>query len=268
GSAAPSWSGGPSISFAGGAGVKSYVDAGNDLTFDQLPTQQITIVSKGWGNSGQKKSIVPKSPGQLKNYRVIFGWDANGALQLLVPGPVSMTAATAPNVIVPGQWLQVAFTWDGTQRGPASAAHLYVNGIEQTKVSTQNGSGTQYQGATNQPFRIGSSSAYMDGSLNGKMAYLAVYKGRMLTGPELTQLDTQLPLLTGSVVTGVLTANGLSTTMQTNVAGATVKLGFTGSANQQATLQFSGNTLGAVSVTITNPDGSALLSSSASTASF
>jgi hypothetical protein len=32
------------------------------------------------------------------------------------------------------------------------------------------------------------------GSLNGKMAYLAVYKGRILTPAEMGQLDVQLPI--------------------------------------------------------------------------
>ena len=78
----------------------------------------------------------------------------------------------------------------------ASGAHLFLNGVEQTKASSQNGSGTLgYANATNKPFRIGNASIEgIVGSLNGKMAYLAVYKGRILTTTEMNQLDAQLPI--------------------------------------------------------------------------
>jgi hypothetical protein len=49
--------------------------------------------------------------------------------------------------------------------------------------------------ATNQPFRIGNASFdTMAGTLNGKIGYLAVYKGRVLTPSEMNQLDSQLPI--------------------------------------------------------------------------
>jgi hypothetical protein len=52
-----------------------------------------------------------------------------------------------------------------------------------------------YAGATNQPFRIGNATYdSIAGSLNGKIAYMAVYRGRILTATELNQLDTQLPI--------------------------------------------------------------------------
>jgi hypothetical protein len=52
-----------------------------------------------------------------------------------------------------------------------------------------------YANATNQPFRIGNVSFHdAIGSLNGKMAYLAVYRGRILTTAEMSQLDAQLPI--------------------------------------------------------------------------
>jgi hypothetical protein len=79
----------------------------------------------------------------------------------------------------------------------AAAAHIYVNGIEQTKVTANDGAGTlSYASATNQPFRIGNVNyePSIAGSLNGKIAYLAVYRGRILTTTELNQLDTQLPI--------------------------------------------------------------------------
>ncbi|MBZ5526151.1 MAG: LamG domain-containing protein, partial [Acidobacteriia bacterium] len=95
-----------------------------------------------------------------------------------------------------GQWVQLAFTWDGTV-GTASAAHIYVNGVEQTKAVALDGSGTlSYAGATSKSFRIGNNSyALTVGSLNSKVAYVSVYRGRILTNIELNQLDTQLPIM-------------------------------------------------------------------------
>src|SRR5262249_42639966 len=125
-----------------------------------------------------------------------FGWDGSGALRLTVErSSVNMRVATAASAVATGQWMQVAFTWDGTV-GTAAAAHLYVNGVEQTKASSADGSGTiGYANATNQPFRIGNASFDTQaGALNGKMEYLAVYKGRILTTTEMNQLDTQLPI--------------------------------------------------------------------------
>jgi hypothetical protein len=182
----------PSIVFEGAGASNSYVDAGTDLAFDQLPTQKMTVVTKVWVNAVQPAGIVQKA--DLFQSGFAFSWDASGALQLKVLGFFNMVAATAGNVIVPGQWVQVAFTWDGTQGGLASAAHFYVNGIEQTILTAQNGRDMQYTGATNQPFLIGEAPSYYAGSLNGKMAYMAVYKGRILTPTELNQLDAQLPI--------------------------------------------------------------------------
>jgi len=89
----------------------------------------------------------------------------------------------------------VAFTWDGTV-GTAAAAHLYINGSEQTKASSADGGGTiGYSNATNQPFRIGNASFDSQaGSLNGRIEYLAVYKGRILTTTEMNQFDSRLPI--------------------------------------------------------------------------
>ncbi|HKV94284.1 MAG TPA: LamG-like jellyroll fold domain-containing protein, partial [Candidatus Angelobacter sp.] len=125
-----------------------------------------------------------------------FGLDSTGALHVYVPKSSSaMHVATGTGSILSGQWVQVAFTWDGTV-GTAAAAHVYVNGVEQTKAVAVDGSGTlSYANATNKSFRIGNNSYLTTvGSLNGKVAYLAVYRGRVLTGTELNQLDGQLPI--------------------------------------------------------------------------
>jgi hypothetical protein len=86
-------------------------------------------------------------------------------------------------------------TWDGSGGPDATAAHFFVAGVEQTRAWTNNGNGSvDYANATSQPFRIGNASIDATGSFNGKMRYLAVYKGRILTPAELQQLDAQLPI--------------------------------------------------------------------------
>jgi hypothetical protein len=105
-----------------------------------------------------------------------------------------MRVATAASAVPSGQWTQFAVTWDGTSPA-ASSAHLFVNGNEQAKASAADGSGTVgYTNATNKPFRVGNASFDFAGSLNGRMAYLAVYRGRILTPSEMSQLDSQLPI--------------------------------------------------------------------------
>src|SRR5207253_3766509 len=82
------------------------------------------------------------------------------------------------------------------RRALPAAAHLFVNGAEQAKATSADGSGTiGYTNATNQPFRIGTAGFDFPGSLNGKIAYLAVYKNRLLTTAELQALDAQLPIV-------------------------------------------------------------------------
>src|SRR5882724_10043657 len=51
-----------------------------------------------------------------------------------------MRVATAARAIATGQWMQVAFTWDGTV-GTAAAAHLFINGEEKAKPTAGDGSG-------------------------------------------------------------------------------------------------------------------------------
>src|SRR5262249_15111897 len=134
----------------------------------------------------------------------VFGWDSSGALRLTVEkSSQDMRVGTAAGAITAGQWMQVAFTWDGTV-GTAAAAHLFINGVEQAKPTTGDGGGVLgYANATNQPFRIANASFDFAGSLNGRIGYLAVYKGRILTPAQMTQLDTQLPTVAGTCAASV-----------------------------------------------------------------
>jgi hypothetical protein len=118
--------------------------------------------------------------------------------------------------------VQVAFTWDGTV-GTAAGAHLFVNGVEQAKVSSSDGSGTLgYANATNQPFRIGNADFDFPGSLTGKMAYLAVYKGTILSTTEMGQLDAQLPITSSS--SQALTPSIISLAPTSGAIGASVTI--------------------------------------------
>ncbi|HEY3929984.1 MAG TPA: alkaline phosphatase family protein [Candidatus Koribacter sp.] len=192
----PTWySGDHTLGFQGGASLNSYLDAGTDLAFDQMPTSQITLVAKVLASTIAPAGIAEKEDGNHSS-GFLFGWNPYGALRLTVEKSTGdMRVATGAGVIPAGKWVQVAFTWDGTV-GSASAAHLFINGIEQAKAVSSDGSGKiGYKNATNQPFRIGNVSFDpMAGSLKGRIAYLAVYKGRILTSTELNQLDAQLPI--------------------------------------------------------------------------
>jgi hypothetical protein len=193
---APVWNtSDPSVAFTGTtASLSSYLDAGTDLTFDQLPTNKMTVVGKIFLNSVTAGGIAEKTDDSIGGFT--FGLDSTGALNAYVMKSNSpMRVATSAGAVTSGQWVQVAFTWDGTI-GTASAAHMYVNGVEQTKAVTQDGAGTlSYASATNKSFRIGNNSYTTTvGSLNGKAAYVAVYRGRTLTTTELNQLDAQLPI--------------------------------------------------------------------------
>jgi hypothetical protein len=193
GAAPPAWSFEPSILFQGGVPLNSYLDAGTDLSFDQLTPGQMTIVARVFVTTGQG-GIAEKNDGDA-NSGFVFGVDTTGALRLTVEKTqVDMQVGSAAGTILNGQWVQVAFTWDGTI-GTSAGAHLYLNGVEQPKIMAVDGSGSiDYLGATGQSFRIGTTGFDFPGSLNGRIAYLAVYKGRILSPSELGQLDAQLPI--------------------------------------------------------------------------
>jgi concanavalin A-like lectin/glucanase superfamily protein len=184
----------PSIQMKAGSSLNSYVDAGTDLNFDQLTPNKMTVVAKVFLNSVTAGGFAEKNNGT--NAGFVFGVDNTGALLVeVLKSPASMHVGTAAKAVTSGQWVQVAFTWDGTVN-TAVAAHIYVNGVEQTKTSSIDGTSgaVPYTGATNQPFRIGNSSYGSAGSLNGRIAYLCIYKGRLLTTTEMNQLDAQLPI--------------------------------------------------------------------------
>jgi len=168
-----------------------------DLAFDKIPISQVTIVAKVYITEIFMCGVAEKNDGNSStDSGFVFGWDLAGSIHLTVEGSGNMRVSTNPDAVPAGQWVQVAFTWDGTQPpiGTAAAAHLFVSGVEQAKASSADGSGIAYAGATNQPFRIGNGSFDVSGSLFGEIAYMAVYINRILTPTEMNQLDTQLPI--------------------------------------------------------------------------
>src|SRR5579859_5624668 len=246
--------------------LSSYLDAGTDSTFDQLPTNKITVVAKVYLNGLTTGGIAEKTDASITGFT--FGLNNTGALSVYVlKSATPMQISTGAGAISTGQWAQLAFTWDGTN-GTASAAHIYVNGVEQGKSVANDGSGSlNYLGATSKSFRIGNGSyGGVLGSLNGKVAYLEVYKYRVLTPTELNQLDAQLPITTD--VVGTTIENGTATTVTTTTNGQNAHVSFQGWAGQQVNVQLSGSTLSQVTVKLIAPDGSTVTSTSSSASSF
>ncbi len=205
GNAPPTWVvADPSIQFNGGASLNSYLNAGVDLLFDDMPTNKITIVAKVLVNALASGGICEKNDGKPPNSDsgFIFAMDNNGALRVTVELTNNSMRITTAAVVVVAQWMQLAFTWDGTQynggtaTAPAAAATIYVNQVPQTNAAAQDGHGTldATRLSNNQPFRIGNVSYDFPGSLNGKIAYMAVYKDRLLTTAEMAMLDAALPI--------------------------------------------------------------------------
>jgi hypothetical protein len=205
----PTWVlGDPSIWFHGGPSFTSYLDAGADPAFYNMPTSKITIVAKVLLDAGAG-GICEKNDGeQGVNPDSGFRFDVtnNGALRFIVElSTQNMVIQSGDNAVpVQTNWVQVAFTWDGTQSttqnpGPASAANLYVNGVLQqpNAAETTNGSGTldSSKASNNNPFRIGNADyGPAAGSFYGNMAYMAIYKGRLLTPSDMMALDANLPI--------------------------------------------------------------------------
>jgi len=72
-----------------------------------------------------------------------------------------------------------------------------VNGALQANASETNGAGNLdvTKASNNNPFRIGNAdSGPEEGSLYGKMAYMAIYKGRLLSPSDMMNLDANLPI--------------------------------------------------------------------------
>jgi YD repeat-containing protein len=238
----PTWNPDPSLAFSGGSYLASYLNAApGDPNFDALPVSQVTIAAKLYVTTLAAAGIVEKDDnGLIISDGIAFGWTSNGALRLSVGrAGQNLRVGTANGAITTGRWMQVAMTWDGTL-GTTAGARLFIDGVEQSLTWLNEGSGTfNYNNARYQPFRIGTASAYdFGGTLNGKIAYVAVYKGRLLTGPELTTLNGALPLAAVGAV--AITPNAAPMTVP---ATATSVLQFATTTRQVATVELSSNTM-------------------------
>ncbi len=209
GGAPPSWEvADPSIVFHGGPSLNSYLDAGVDLLFNDMPTSMITIVAKVFATGLIAGGICEKNDGKPPNSDsgFIFAMNNSGALRVTVELTTNSMRITTNPVVVVGQWMQLAFTWDGTQynvgtmTAPAAAATVYVNQVAQPNATATDGHGTldATRLSNNQPFRIGNVSYDLAGSFYGKIAYMAVYKGRLLTTTEMATLDSSPPIKSAS----------------------------------------------------------------------
>src|SRR5262249_54447894 len=154
---------------------------GANKSFDYLAFGKMTIVAKIYVTSRVQTGIIEKSDGQISGFA--FSFDGAGSLRLQIWQNDSLTyAISATGAVTTGQWIQVAVEADGTRS--ASGIHFYVNGVEKSQALF--GSNT-ISGSTYQSLHLGTSR--FDGSLNGKMAYAAIYKYRLLAPTELQQLD-------------------------------------------------------------------------------
>jgi RHS repeat-associated protein len=254
----------PSIVFNGGINFNSsYLDAGTGLNFDRLPNSRMTVVAKIFVNTVAGAGIAQKL-NQGAGSGFLFDITSQGQMRMqILRTSIPVQIISQPGTITSGQWMQVALTWDGTI-ATAAAAHFYLNGNLLSLSSSTNGGGTlDYSAATNQPFQIGMTSS---GSLDGRMAYLAVYRDRILSPAELSQLDGQLPLT--SDVIYPITESGAAVTATTTSLGQGAQFSFQGWAGQQVVVAVSNNQLGSVTVNLIKPDGTTLASTSSSSTNF
>jgi Concanavalin A-like lectin/glucanases superfamily len=189
----------PSIVFHGGPSGTCFLDAGVDAAFADMPTNKITIVAKVWINALTPGGFCEKNDGGQgsSDSGFLFGVTSSGALHFTMELSIQHTKIeTNPNTVAARQWVQVAFTWDGTQpTAPASAGAIFVNGALQPNAiaTTGNGAFDVSRASNSRPFRIGNAS-YSDvaGSFYGKIAYMAIYNGRLLMSSEMMALDALL----------------------------------------------------------------------------
>jgi hypothetical protein len=192
----------PCLVFHGGGSQNSFLDDAvpPSASFDQLSIRQISIVAKVFINPPLKAAgVCEKTDGVELNNGFVFGWSNAGAMNLAIENSATvLRVRTADATVETGRWLQLAFTWDGTGLGAAvpEDAQFYLDAVKQANIASSQGApgGTD---VPSQPFRIGNGSTVpMVGSLDGYMAYLVVYRNRILTPTELLQLDQQLPIKT------------------------------------------------------------------------
>ncbi len=199
----------PSIQFNGGASLNSYLDAGVDTNFNDMPTSMITIVAKVFISTIAQGGFCEKNDGKPPNSDsgFIFALTGNGAIHIKVEcSTQSMVLETNANSVPTNQWVQVAFTWDGTQYdsgtqiAPNSACSIFIGGQNQSgninAANSHNGRGTldTTKLSNRASFLIGNVSYDFAGAFNGKIAYLAVYKDRILAAADLVNLDANLPI--------------------------------------------------------------------------
>ncbi len=212
GNAPPTWQvADPSIQFNGGASLNSYLDAGVDTLFNDMPTSMIAIVASVFVTALSNGGICEKNDDKPPNSDsgFIFALTNTGALHVKVELSTQSMVLETNNVVTAGQWMQLAFMWDGTQynagtqTAPSAAAAIFVNQTNQVSNlnagATRDGHGTldTTRISNTRSFRIGNAAYDFAGSLNGRIAYIAVYKGRILTTAELAALETQLPIKAG-----------------------------------------------------------------------
>src|SRR5262249_43237508 len=152
---------------------------------------------------------------------------SNGSLHgaIWVPGYNGLSY-TNTSAVPLGQWAQVAFVADHGK----NIWQFYVNGVLQSPAGGAAGSGIA---SSSVPLTIGTINHETPGTFAGKIAYVAIYQGRALSGTELTQLDQQVPVTADVATTTV--ENGSPVTLSTSTATQDIHVAFNGWAAQPLT---------------------------------
>lgn len=183
------------LTFPGGSvgpNSSGFLNAGHAATLDHLPINKGTLsIGLKWLTPAIESGLCVKFSGGGAG--VVYQINANGSVSFVLGASVTQLQVTTSPAFVPAnQWLQLTVTWDGTT-GHASDVHIYVNGTEATYVQQINASGLLDETGTD----LYIATDYNKQGFLGKMAYFALYKGRILTTVEMATLNTTLPIIQG-----------------------------------------------------------------------
>ncbi len=170
----------------------------------------------------------------------------------IAPGGPAVTVTTT----VPGQNARLSFAGSAGQQ---VSLKLSAGTMTLVKVSILNPDGTTLTSTT-----VGSSGFLEPKTLPASGAYaILVDPNSSNTGSLTLTLYDVPPEVTGSIAPG-----GPAVTVTTTVPGQNARLSFAGSAGQQVSLKLSAGTMTLVKVSILNPDGTTLTSTTVGSSGF
>ena len=167
-------------------GVDDYVDAGSNISLDDLHTKGGMSIS-AWINphtagEGEYGRIADKDSNFAGAWYFSLHGNTGRQLQFVKDGSTDLYVRSNTNVITFNQWQHVVVAWDGSVT--ATNVHLYVNGVE-TGYSAQT-DGVSLGSEADRNFRIG--SRFGGGfAFNGLIDEVRIYN-RALLEDEIGQL--------------------------------------------------------------------------------